>query len=138
MSDWSRSTSTVLMRLRRPSVRSAISSMVSVFALVLFQGAGLTAAAAVGVATLIGPIQVGGRILEVVFGRWLNPLVTSILGALLLPVGVAAMLGGAPVAAFAVAYGMSNGILTISREPCRCICSALAAMRPGSDGSRCR
>ncbi|MEO9190298.1 MAG: MFS transporter [Acetobacteraceae bacterium] len=97
------------------SVRSAISSMVSVFALVLFQGMGLTANVAVGIATLIGPIQVGGRILEVAFGRWLNPLVTSVLGAVLLPLGVAAMLTGAPVAAFAAAYGMSNGVLTISR-----------------------
>ncbi len=97
------------------SLRSAISSVVSVHALVLFRGLGLTAAAAVGVAALIGPMQVGGRLLEVAVGRRLDALVTSFLGAALLPAGVVLLLTGAPVAAFAVAYGMSNGILTISR-----------------------
>ncbi len=97
------------------SLRSAISSVVSVHALVLFRGLGLAAGAAVAVAALIGPMQVAGRVLEVAFGRRLDPLVTSWLGAALLPAGVAAMLTGAPVVGFAVAYGMSNGILTISR-----------------------
>jgi hypothetical protein len=97
------------------SLRSAISAVVSVHALVLFQGLGLSAAAAVSIATLIGPMQVGGRLMEVVVGRRLDALVTSFLGAVLLPAGVVLMLTGAPVAAFAIAYGMSNGILTISR-----------------------
>jgi MFS family permease len=97
------------------SLRSAISSVVSVHALALFRGLGLAAGAAVGVAALIGPMQVAGRVLEVAFGRRLDPLVTSWLGAGLLPAGVAVMLTGAPVGVFAVAYGMSNGILTISR-----------------------
>ncbi len=97
------------------SLRSAISAVVSVHALVLFRGIGLSAAAAVSVAAVIGPMQVGGRILEVMFGRRLDPLVTSWLGAALLPAGVAALLTGAPAVVFAVAYGMSNGILTISR-----------------------
>lgn len=97
------------------SVRSAISALVSVFALVLLQGTGLTPGAAVGVAALIGPVQVAGRLLEVAVARWLDPLVISIIGAALLPAGVAALLGGAPALVFAVGYGMSNGILTISR-----------------------
>ncbi len=97
------------------SLRAAISSVVSVHALALFRGLGLAASAAVGVAALIGPMQVAGRVLEIAFGRRLDPLVTSWLGAALLPVGVAALLAGTPVGAFAVAYGMSNGILTISR-----------------------
>ena len=37
------------------------------------------------------------------------------MGAALLPLGVAALLLGGPAVGFAVAYGMSNGILTISR-----------------------
>lgn len=97
------------------SVRSAISALVSVFALVLLQGTGLTPGAAVGVAALIGPVQVAGRLLEVAVARWLDPLVISIIGATLLPAGVAALLGGAPALVFAIGYGMSNGILTISR-----------------------
>jgi MFS family permease len=97
------------------SMRAAISAVVSVHALRLLHGVGLTAGAAVGVAALFGPSQVFGRMLEWAFARRLDPFSTSLLGALLLPLGVAALLGGAPAVCFAVGYGMSNGILTISR-----------------------
>ena len=95
--------------------RAAISAVVSVHALTLFHGIGLTAAAAVGVAALFGPSQVFGRVLEWVFARWIDPLTGSWMGAALLPLGVVALLAGGPAVGFAVAYGMSNGILTISR-----------------------
>lgn len=97
------------------SVRAAISAVVSVHALSLLHGLGLGAVAAVGVAAMFGPAQVFGRILEVVFARWIDPLTGSWMGAALLPLGVAALLLGGPAAGFAIAYGMSNGILTISR-----------------------
>jgi hypothetical protein len=95
--------------------RAAISAVVSVHALTLLHGLGLTAAAAVGVAALFGPAQVFGRVLEWVFARWIDPLTGSWMGAALLPLGVAGLLLGGPAVGFAVAYGMSNGILTISR-----------------------
>jgi hypothetical protein len=97
------------------SIRAAISAVVSVHALRLLQEVGLTTGAAVGVAALFGPSQVFGRMLEWAFARRLDPFTASLLGAVLLPLGVAALLAGAPAAAFAVGYGMSNGILTISR-----------------------
>jgi MFS family permease len=96
-------------------VRAAISAVVSVHALTLLHGVGLDAVAAVSVAALFGPSQVFGRILEWAFGRWIDPLTGSWMGAALLPLGVAALLLGGPAVGFAVAYGMSNGILTISR-----------------------
>ncbi len=96
-------------------VRAAISAVVSVHALTLLHGLGLSAAAAVGVAALFGPSQVFGRVLEWVFARWIDPLTGSWMGAALLPLGVAGLLLGGPAVGFAVAYGMSNGILTISR-----------------------
>ncbi len=96
-------------------VRAAISAVVSVHALTLLHGIGLDAVAAVSVAALFGPSQVFGRILEWAFGRWIDPLTGSWMGAALLPLGVAALLLGGPAVGFAVAYGMSNGILTISR-----------------------
>jgi hypothetical protein len=71
--------------------------------------------AAVGVAALFGPSQVFGRVLEWTFARWIDPLTGSWMGAALLPLGVTALLLGGPAVGFAVAYGMSNGILTISR-----------------------
>jgi MFS family permease len=96
-------------------VRAAVSAVVSVHALTLLHGVGLEAVAAVSVAALFGPSQVFGRILEWAFGRWIDPLTGSWMGAALLPLGVAALLLGGPAVGFAIAYGMSNGILTISR-----------------------
>jgi MFS family permease len=96
-------------------IRAAVSAVVSVHALTLLHGVGLDAVAAVGVAALFGPSQVFGRILEWAFGRWIDPLTGSWMGAALLPLGVAALLLGGPAVGFAIAYGMSNGILTISR-----------------------
>jgi len=97
------------------SVRAALSAVFTVHVLALFQGIGLSAVAAVSVASLMGPSQVFGRILEWGFKRWLDPLAASHVGALLLPVGVLTLLLGAPAPMFIVLYGMSNGILTISR-----------------------
>ncbi len=97
------------------STRAAISAVISVHVLLLLQGIGLSAAAAVGIAAMIGPSQVAGRVLEWVFARHINPLTGSWMGAALLPLGVVGLLAGGPAIGFAVAYGMSNGILTISR-----------------------
>ncbi|MGH7041748.1 MAG: MFS transporter [Acetobacteraceae bacterium] len=96
-------------------VRAAISAIVSVQALTLLHGIGLGASGAVAVAALFGPFQVIGRLAEWGLERWLDPLATSILGAVLLPAGIAALFGGAPAFVFAAGYGMSNGILTITR-----------------------
>jgi hypothetical protein len=97
------------------SVRSGILAIVSVHILGLLQGLGLSAAAAVGTAALIGPAQVAARIAEWSVIRWTTPLTISRLGAFLLPLGVGGLLIGGPVWAFAVCYGVSNGVLTISR-----------------------
>ncbi|MDE2199756.1 MAG: MFS transporter [Rhodospirillales bacterium] len=97
------------------TLRAAIFSIISVHALTLLARLGMSPAGAVFTASLIGPAQVGARVLDWKFARGLNPLVTSWLGAALLPIGFAALIGGAPPAVFALAYGMSNGILTISR-----------------------
>jgi hypothetical protein len=97
------------------SVRAGISAVISVHVLRLLQGVGLTAAVAVGIAAMIGPSQVAGRLLEWVFARYIDPLTGSWIGAALLPLGVAGLLFGGPAVSFAITYGMSNGILTISR-----------------------
>ncbi|HST73829.1 MAG TPA: MFS transporter [Acetobacteraceae bacterium] len=97
------------------SARSGILAVVSVHILYLLQGLGLSAAAAVGTAALIGPAQVAARIAEWSVMRWTTPLTISRLGAFLLPLGVGGLLIGGPVWAFAVSYGVSNGVLTISR-----------------------
>jgi MFS family permease len=97
------------------TTRSGIGALVSIHALVLLHGLGLSLDHAVAVATLIGPAQVGARIVDFRFGRGLSPVTSAQLGAALLPLGIALTLGGAPAALFALAYGLSNGILTINR-----------------------
>ena len=103
------------------ALRWFITSAIAVHVLLLLQGVGLTGKEAVGVAALIGPGQVAGRILEWTIGPRINILVKARLGALLFPLGVATLALGAaagPVFAatgFALLYGMSNGIMTINR-----------------------
>jgi hypothetical protein len=99
------------------ALRWFITSAIAVHVLSLLQGIDLTETEAVGVAALIGPGQVAGRILEYVIGPRVNLLTKARVGALLFPAGAALLLLGGPYAAtaFALLYGMSNGIMTINR-----------------------
>jgi MFS family permease len=99
------------------TVRWFITSALAAHILALLHGLGLDAAAAVVVASLIGPGQVAGRVLEWTIGRRFHLLIRARLAALLFPIGAALLPLGGPVAApaFAILYGMSNGIMTINR-----------------------
>jgi hypothetical protein len=99
------------------TLRWFVTSAIAVHILVLLQGIGLTAAEAVLVASLIGPGQVGGRIVEWTVGRYFDLLLRARLASLLFPIGAVILPFGGPVAAtaFALLYGMSNGIMTINR-----------------------
>jgi hypothetical protein len=83
----------------------------------LLMALGSTLAGAVAAGALIGPAQVGGRLLEFGLLRRLHPLLSARLAALGHPLGVAALLAfGAPAAAaFALLHGAGNGILTIAK-----------------------
>ncbi|WP_284617778.1 MFS transporter [Aquabacterium humicola] len=83
----------------------------------LLQAAGATLATAVFVGALIGPSQVGARLLEFGLLRKVHPLLSARIAAALHPLGVLALvLGGAPAAAlFGVLHGAGNGILTIAK-----------------------
>jgi hypothetical protein len=99
------------------TLRWLITSAIAVHILNLMQGMGLSLAQAVLVGSLVCPGQVAGRILEWTVGARIGLLARARLGALLFPLGALALLAGGPVAAaaFALLYGMSNGILTINR-----------------------
>jgi hypothetical protein len=94
-----------------------ITSAIAVHVLGLLHGVGLTEPQAVGVAALIGPGQVAGRILEYAIGPRVDLMIKARIAALLFPAGAALLLLGGPYAAtvFALLYGMSNGIMTINR-----------------------
>ncbi len=98
-------------------MRWFITSAIAVHALALLQGVGLTSTEAVGVAALIGPGQVAGRILEYAIGPRVDLFIKARIAALLFPAGAALLLIGGPFAAtaFALLYGMSNGVMTINR-----------------------
>ena len=83
----------------------------------LLRGMGLGTAAALGVAMLVGPAQVAGRLLEFGFLRRVHPLLSSRLAAAGHPLGVVALMLFGPVAAwlFAGLHGAGNGILTIAK-----------------------
>lgn len=83
----------------------------------LLQLGGATLAAAVAAAVLVGPAQVGARLLEYGLLRRLHPLLAARLAALMHPLGacVMALLGAPAAAAFTVLHGAGNGILTIAK-----------------------
>jgi len=83
----------------------------------LLQASGATFAAAVAVGALVGPAQVGGRLLEFGVLRRVHPLLSARLAALLHPLGAALLLvvGAPAAAAFAILHGAGNGILTIAK-----------------------
>lgn len=78
---------------------------------------GAAPAAALAAGALIGPAQVGGRVVEFGVLRRFNPLLVTTIAALAHPLAVLLlMLGGAALApAFAIVHGAGNGVLTIAR-----------------------
>ena len=83
----------------------------------LLQAQGLSAQAALGVAMLVGPAQVAGRLLEFGFLRRAHPLLSSRFATAGHPLGVLLLALGGPLGGwlFAVMHGMGNGILTIAK-----------------------
>jgi predicted MFS family arabinose efflux permease len=83
----------------------------------LLLAAGATPAAAIAAGALLGPAQVGARLLEFTLLRKAHPLLSAKLAQISHPVAAALLLiFGAPAAvAFAVIHGAGNGILTIVR-----------------------
>jgi hypothetical protein len=97
------------------TLRASIGAVVTLHLLLLLTGLGLATEEAVLCAMLIGPSQVVSRMVEFSLARWLTPMMSAWFGAVMLPVGVLLLLAGAPAPVFAVCYGISNGILTITR-----------------------
>ncbi|GIX49114.1 MAG: MFS transporter [Candidatus Tectimicrobiota bacterium] len=97
------------------TLQVVISSVLSVHLLVLLQRLGLDLTAAVALGTLVGPSQVGGRLLEAAVGRRFHPVSTAIAASLFVTAGVGLLFTAHPsvMAAGCVLYGAGNGIKTI-------------------------
>jgi predicted MFS family arabinose efflux permease len=78
---------------------------------------GATPAQAVLAGMMIGPAQVGARIMEASFLSRFHPILSARIACITNPIGVGviAIFGGVAAPAFALLYGAGNGILTIAR-----------------------
>lgn len=99
----------------------------------VLQESGASLAAAVAAAALVGPAQVGARVLEFWLMRQVHPIVSARIASLAHPVGAAGLIAvGAPAASpFAVVHGAGNGVMTIASGAL-----PLALFGPGGYGLR--
>lgn len=96
---------------------SFVSSGVSAILPTMLVAFGATPAQALLAGALVGPAQVGARLLEAGWLGRFHPLLSARLAMLLNPIGVLALVAGGPLLApvFTVLYGAGNGIITIAR-----------------------
>lgn len=83
----------------------------------LLEAAGATSTQAIAAAALVGPAQVGARLIEFGLLRGLHPLWSARASTLLHPLGALLLLasGSWLAAPFVLLHGAGNGILTIAR-----------------------
>ena len=83
----------------------------------ILEAAGASPVEAIAAGALIGPAQVGARIVEASLLKRYHPIVSTKLACLMHPIGAAilAMSGGTTASLFAIFHGAGNGVLTIAR-----------------------
>ena len=95
---------------------SILMTIVSVHMLTLLQARGVELAVAVALGALIGPAQVGARIVEAAIGRRFHPVWTMIASNVLAAAGLGLMFGDPALAALGlILYGSGSGIRSIAR-----------------------
>ena len=98
------------------TLSAAIFSMVGIHLLPLLQARGLELSAAVGLGAIVGPSQVGARIVEMLIGRHYHPIWTMISSAVLVAAGTALLFAAFPTySAAIVLYGAGNGLGSVAR-----------------------
>lgn len=98
------------------TLAALVASTLSIHLLALLEMRGLTAAQAVGIGALIGPAQVGARVLEMLAGRRHHPMVAMTVSIGLIAAGVALLALHVPLPGLAlIVYGGGNGLHTIAR-----------------------
>jgi MFS family permease len=83
----------------------------------LLRAAGASATAAIAAAALVGPAQVGARLVEFGLLRSFHPITSARIAAVLHPIGAAFLVVfGAPgIIAFVLLHGAGNGMITIAK-----------------------
>jgi len=91
-------------------------SMIGVHLLTFLQARGLELAGAVALGALVGPSQVGARVVEMAFGRHYHPIWTMVASVALVAAGMTLLVIGLPILTLALAfYGAGNGIGSIAK-----------------------
>lgn len=90
-------------------------SIWSIHLITILTAQGYAFAAAVGLGTLIGPAQVGARILEMLGRGRHHPIWTMIAATSLVLVGFLGLFFNVPASAALIAYGAGNGLWSIVR-----------------------
>ena len=98
------------------TLNSGLVAVISVHLLSILQTRGMGLAAAVALGALIGPAQVGARMIELVFGRFYHPIWTMIASTTLIAAGLTLMQDQFRIVAVAlVVYGGGVGLGSIAR-----------------------
>ena len=98
------------------TLSAAILSMMGIHLLPLLQARGLELSVAVGLGAIVGPSQVGARMVEMLIGRHYHPIWTMISSAVLVAAGTALLFAAFPTYFVAVVlYGAGNGLGSIAR-----------------------
>jgi predicted MFS family arabinose efflux permease len=98
------------------TIGAAVLSIVGTLLLPLLQARGLDLAVAVGFGAMVGPSQVGARVIEMFTGQRYHPVWTMIASVTLMAVAMVMLSTRFPVIALAlVLYGAGNGIGTVAR-----------------------
>ncbi|MBJ3778611.1 MFS transporter [Acuticoccus mangrovi] len=94
----------------------AVSATWSVHLITILEESGLPLATAVGLAALVGPAQVGARVVEMLGGGRYHPIWTMTAGVFLVAMGIGLLFAQAMLPALALmAYGAGNGVFSIAR-----------------------
>ncbi len=83
----------------------------------VLEAAGANKSLAIAAAALVGPAQVGARLIEFGLLRRLHPLSSARLATVLHPIGAGALMlfGGPAAVVFTMLHGAGNGMLTIAK-----------------------
>ncbi|WP_223282442.1 MFS transporter [Pseudomonas amygdali] len=98
------------------TLAAIIMTAVSIQLISLLQAQGVGLTAAIGIAALIGPAQVGARLLDGFFGKELHPIWPTIASAVLVAIGLAFVLASPLLATIGIlVYGTGSGMRAIVR-----------------------
>jgi len=101
------------------AIATFIFGVIAVHLISLLTNAGLTAAQAVTISMLVGPLQVAGRVIELGISGRVTAVTVGLIAFALMLLALVALISvegfGIAALVFVIAYGCGNGILTIVR-----------------------